>query len=91
MVGGSPAGRSHRKPFPAAISHANYAREEMLINVLRIGARRLPVDGRENCDCHAHNDPSDEQGVDDKLNQSTLLNHALPSARMGSREESDSL
>ena len=39
----------------------------------------LPVDGRENCDCHAHNHPSDEQGVDGKLNH-PLLDHALPSA-----------
>ena len=31
MAGGSPAGLSHHKPYPAAISHASLAGEEMLI------------------------------------------------------------
>jgi len=50
---------------------------------------KLPHDGRENCGCHAHNHPSDEQGVDGKLNQPTLLDYALLSALKGSREKSD--
>ena len=42
---------------------------------------QLPLDRREDCGCHAHNNPSDEQGVDGNLNQPTLLDHVLPSYR----------